>query len=286
MSLPPYPAEHSSQYFERPNPQFTYGTPVDATPQGKAWVEGEKEGWTVVDTATEDPGKLYRLMISGIIPRPVAFVSSISESGVENLAPFSWFNMVSHYPPLVSVSITNIGSKLKDTAANIKATKEFVVNIISEPFIEQANVTCIDTPSDVSEWELSGLTRAPSVHVKAPRVKESAFSMECELYQAIDIVHPDTGAKTNTFVLGLVKKIHVRNDVLLDRHSEAHPGEVVRLVDPVKYKPVARMGDITYASCGPLYRIARPAWATEKQKIEELMAVIEGEAEMAKPGEF
>ncbi|GJE94216.1 flavin reductase family protein [Phanerochaete sordida] len=282
MSLPSYPADHSSQYFESPNPSFTYGTPADSTPAGKAWVEGEKEGWTVVDTATEDPGKLYRLMISGIIPRPIAFVSSVSEAGVENLAPFSWFNMVSHYPPLVSISITNIGSSFKDTAANIRATKEFVVNIISEPFVEQANVTCIDTPSNVSEWELSGLTRAPSVHVKPARVKESAFSMECELYQAIDIIHPDTGAKTNTFVLGLVKKIHVRNDVLLDRHSEANPGDVVKLVDPTKFKPVARMGDITYASCGPLYRIGRPVYASEKEKIGEFLAA----AEKAKPGEL
>ena len=110
--------------------------------------------------------------------------------------------------------------------------------------------------------------------------------MECELYQAIDIVHPDTGAKTNTFVLGLVKKIHIRNDVLLDRHSEANPGEVVKLVDPTKFKPIARMGDITYASLGPLYRIARPAWATEKEKIEELRAVVEGKAGQAKPGEL
>ncbi|EKM60446.1 uncharacterized protein PHACADRAFT_133001 [Phanerochaete carnosa HHB-10118-sp] len=279
-SLPPYPVEHASRYYERRNPQFTYGTPVDATPAGKTWVEGEKGGWTVVDTATEDP-RWYRLMISGIVPRPIAFVSTVSDSGVENLAPFSWFNMVSHYPPLVSFSIRDDGPRVKDTEANIKTMKGFVVNIMSTPSAEQADITCIDTPPEVSEWQLSGLTRAPSIHVKAPRIKESAFSMECELYQMTAIVHPDTGVQSATLVLGLVKKIHVRNDVLLDRHSETNPGQVVKLVDPIKLNPVARMGDITYTSCGPLYRIPRPVWASEKEKAEGLIAAGDGKAQTA-----
>ncbi|GJE94215.1 flavin reductase family protein [Phanerochaete sordida] len=215
-------------------------------------------------------GCIYRLMGSAILPRPVAFVSTVSEAGFENLAPFSWFNMVSHYPPLVSVSIRCDEAREKDTQANIKATKGFVVNIMSTPVAEQANATSVDTPANVSEWQLSGLTRAPSIHVKAPRIRESAFSMECELYQAMDIVHPETGAPSVTLVLGLVKKIHVRNDVLLERHSEANPGDVVKLVDPTKLQALGRMGDITYTSYGPLYRIARPVWADEKEKIEEL----------------
>ena len=108
--------------------------------------------------------------------------------------------MVTNEPPLVSLSIHDqAGEVPKDTPANIKATKQFVVNIISEPFIEQANCTCVDSPPDVSEWTFSGLTKAPSVRprsraptrsdvlltiqvlVKPPRVKESAFSMECEV---------------------------------------------------------------------------------------------------------
>ena len=132
---------------------------------------------------------------------------------------------------------------LKDTPANIKATKQFVVNPISEPFIENANATSIDAPAGVSEWELSGLTKAPSVRallsspllslpplpvlrvfaraaecapqtlVRPPRVRESAFSMECELFQAIDIPMPGKNLIAGTLVLGHVKRIHVRNDV-------------------------------------------------------------------------
>ncbi|KAI8968828.1 hypothetical protein BD414DRAFT_503668 [Trametes punicea] len=251
-----------AEYTESPNPAFSYGQRVSDTPGGQEWIDGEKEGWKTVDAASEDPARLYALMISGIVPRPIAFVSSVSEQGVENLAPFSWFNQVTHHPPLISVSCA-AGAKggLKDTARNIKATKGFTVNIISEPFIENANVTSLDAPADVSEWPLSGLTKEPSIHVKAARVKESAFSMECELFQAIDIVHPSTGQHTATLVLGLVKCIHVRNDVLNERG----------VVDYTKLRPVGRMGDITFARVGDGFRIPRPAWKLEGEKITEFL---------------
>lgn len=132
-------------------------------------------------------------MISGIVPRPIAFVSTLSEDGIANLAPFrslfslfpvplmslnsassrsrnthSWFNQVSPNPALISISISANSNpdgspRPKDTVANIKATKEFTVNIISEPFIENANITSIDAPHGVDEWEISGLTKEPSV---------------------------------------------------------------------------------------------------------------------------
>lgn len=155
------------------------------------------------------------------------------------------------------------------------------MNIISEPFVENANVTSVDAPADFNEWSISGLTKAPSVpwlrlspsnilahhahvsqvYVKAPRVKESAFSMECELYQAIDITHPTTGECTSTLVLAHVKYIHVRNDMLTERET----------VDPTKFKPVARMGDTSYARVGDAFRIPRPVWATEEGSIQEVM---------------
>ncbi|OCH91051.1 hypothetical protein OBBRIDRAFT_792666 [Obba rivulosa] len=249
--------DHGSvwEYTEPPHPDFTYGRKVEATPDGKKWVEdGEKAGFKVVDASKEDPMKLYQLMISGIVPRPIAFVSSVSESGVENLAPFSWFNMVTHNPPLVSISVSNVAGKLKDTAANVKATKGFTVNIMSEPFIENANACSADLPSDLSEWPMSGLTKADSILVKAPRVKESAFSMECEFYEAIDIKNPDTGVSTTTLLLGLVKYIHVRNDMLNERGN----------VDPAKYKVVGRMGDITYTRVQEGFRLTRPAWGKDE----------------------
>ncbi|KAI1787140.1 hypothetical protein LXA43DRAFT_736327 [Ganoderma leucocontextum] len=192
----------------------------------------------------------------------IAFVSSVSESGVENLAPFSWFNQVTQSPPLISVSISQLSDgSLKDTTDNIKKTKQFTVNIISEPFIENANVTSLDSPREVSEWDISGLTKAPSIHVKAPRVKESAFSMECELFQAVDIIHPETGEQTATLVIGLVKYFHVRNDVLNERG----------LVYFTKLKPIGRIGDISYKRVGDGFRLARQSWAAEGPKIQEYL---------------
>lgn len=108
--FPPFDSSFVPGYTQSPNPQWTYGQNIQDTPEGRAWMAGEKEGWKVVDTSTEPPmcvlsdsmtaflmnypRKLYQLMVSGIVPRPIAFVSSVSEAGVENLAPFSWFNMV------------------------------------------------------------------------------------------------------------------------------------------------------------------------------------------------
>ncbi|EPT00533.1 hypothetical protein FOMPIDRAFT_1036692 [Fomitopsis schrenkii] len=255
--LPPFNTSYAYQSTASPNSQWSYGKKIGDTPTGKAWTEGDKEGWKVVDTASEDKLKVYQLMISGIVPRPIAFVSTISETGVENLATF---RKVSHHPPVVSISCSNNGPRgLKDTPANIKATKGFTVNIISEPFIEGANSTAIDAPEDVSEWPISGLTKEKSVHVKPARVKESAFSMECELFQVIDITDPVSGAQTTTLILGLVKYIHVRKDVLNERGN----------VDPGKLKPVSRLGDISYARVGDGFRLARPGWANEQENIRK-----------------
>ncbi|KAI0827582.1 hypothetical protein BC628DRAFT_1367476 [Trametes gibbosa] len=256
------------KYTESPNPKFVYGQKVDETSGGKEWVESAKNGWKTVDASTEDPGKLYALMISGIVPRPIAFVSSVSEDGTENIAPFSWFNQVTHNPPLISVSVAarpvSQGGD-KDTARNIKANKEFTVNIISEPFVENANVSSLDSPPDVSEWPLTGLTKEPSLLVQPARVRESAFSMECELFQAVDIIHPTSGEHTATLVLGLVKLIHVRHDILNERG----------VVDFTKLRPVGRLGDISYARVGDAFRLSRAAWKLEGEKIGEFLKEVE-----------
>ncbi|KAF9219031.1 hypothetical protein BS17DRAFT_798359 [Gyrodon lividus] len=258
--LPPFDTSFRPKFTQPPNPEWVLGQGVESTPAGNEWMQGEKKGWKVVETATEDPMRLYQLMISGIVPRPIAFVSSVSETGIENIAPFSWFNMVTHNPPLVSIACSNGPVRVHDTTNNVRATKEFTVNIISEPWAEQANITSIDAPESFSEWPLSGLTKEPSIHVKPPRVKESAFSMECELFQAIDIIHPVTGRAGSTMLLGHVKYIHVRNDMLTARGT----------VDMTLYRPLSRMGDVTYARVGDGFRLARPSWEQEKDKVAAL----------------
>jgi len=249
--LPPYEHTTGFKYTMSPNPRWTYGQGIEATPEGRAWAEGEKAGWKVIDASKEDPRKLYTILISGIVPRPVAFVSSMSVDGIENLAPFSWFNQVTATPPLVSFACSHNSGAAKDTVRNVRAGTGFTVNIISEPWIEQSNITSTDAPFEVSEWPVSGLTKAPSVHVKAARVKESAFSMECELFQAIEIRDPSTNIITSTLVLALVKFIHMRNDIIDPERGVADPG---------KLKPVARMGGITYAKVSEGYTLPREPW--------------------------
>jgi len=254
-TLPSFDSNRLFKYTLPPT-DFTYGQKLASSELGQEWLTGEKKGWTTINASTENPWKLYGLMISGIVPRPIAFVSTISSTGVHNLAPFSWFNQVSASPPVISVSVMNGPPRFKDTARNIRDTQGFTVNIISEAFVANANVSSIDAPEDCSEWPLTGLTMEPSTHVKPPRVKESAFSMECELLQIVDIIHPSTGQATTSLVLGIVKYIHVRNDVLKEDGT----------VDSALLKPVSRMGDTSYATLGDCFQIPKPTWTEEAQK--------------------
>ena len=132
-----------------------------------------------------EPGRTpqdnYKLLISGIVPRPIGFISSMSSDGVPNLAPMSYTQMVNHDPPVLVVGISMGRGLEKDTLRNILETGECTVSIVSEWFVEAANYTCIDAPYGVSEWSLSGLTPAPSKVVKPACVAESPFSIECKV---------------------------------------------------------------------------------------------------------
>ncbi|KAJ4467012.1 hypothetical protein J3R30DRAFT_2086300 [Lentinula aciculospora] len=255
-------SEPAIRYIQPPNPGWKFGETVESTELGRKWMAGAKleDNWERFDTDQEDNRKIYALMISGIQPRPIAFVSSVSATGEENLAPFSFFQALSPSPPLIMISALN-APRVKDTSANIQATKEFTVNIISLPWIVQANAASIDAPAHVSEWELAGLTKEPSTHVRAPRVKESAFSIECTLFDKYDIVHPDTGLVNSTITFGLIKCIHVRKDVLNARG----------VPDPAKLQSVSRMGDVSYGITTQAFRLPRPSWAADCKAIEKAL---------------
>ncbi|EJT97031.1 hypothetical protein DACRYDRAFT_102696 [Dacryopinax primogenitus] len=260
-ALPPFNHSFVPKYTTPPNEGWKLGEKAGAQASAKQWLEeGKKAGWKVIDPSTMSPLEAYALMISGVIPRPVGFVSSVSDSGVENLAPFSFFNMIAGYPATVILCLTNY-PRVKDTALNIATSKQFTVNIISEAFLENANIGALDAPGEISEWDLSGLTKEKSVYVKAPRVHESAFSMECELAQSVDITPPGTPRPINTLFIATVKYIHVRNDVLTERG----------VVDPNKLRPIARLGDITYARMGDTFRLPRYMWTDKKDEVEEFL---------------
>ncbi|KAH8920647.1 hypothetical protein BT69DRAFT_1352243 [Atractiella rhizophila] len=187
-------------------------------------------------SGSEERSLAYRLLIGGVVPRPIAFCSTVGEGGRENLAPMScaishlafflfealfnsWlkFLMLSVSTRLLSSCLLPRRPKMilirtsqKHTLANLLHSRECTVSIISLPFVEAANYTSIDAPPDVSEWKLSGLTPAPSEMVKAPGVAESAFWMECVYDSKHEIVNEE-GKCTATAAFLRVKKFHIRS---------------------------------------------------------------------------
>ncbi|KAK4050500.1 hypothetical protein OIO90_005083 [Microbotryomycetes sp. JL221] len=196
------------------------------------------------------------------------------------------FNQVSHDPPMVMVSfahpVSHIspshasdgtsepkgGDNLKGTALNILDTNEFTANIISEPFVEAANYTSLDAPHGLSEWSASGLTPIDSKVVKAPRVGEAAFSMECKLQHHYH-VRNDDNILTHTVVLGRIVRFHVREDIIDDE---------TLLIDTSKLRPVSRLGGITYARVTSTFETPRPVYSKVKDEDDFKKAMSDGQA--------
>src|SRR2546421_10636379 len=130
---------------------------------------------------------IYKLLISSVVPRPIAWVSSIDAAGVANLAPFSYFMAITDQPPTIAFSCSpRVGTK-KDTLRNCEAMGEFVVNICDDDRAEQMNLSSGDYPPEIDEFSLVKLTAAPSLRVKAPRVLEARTHMECKLHRVIPV---------------------------------------------------------------------------------------------------
>jgi flavin reductase (DIM6/NTAB) family NADH-FMN oxidoreductase RutF len=228
------------------------------------WAYGD--GANKLDTSTAkhitidpyEPGRPapfnYKLLISSIVPRPIGFVSTRSADGKEtNLAPFSYFNMVNHDPPLFVVGFASGLAKPKDTLRNLVESKECVVNIISEGFVEAANATSVDAPFGASEWDVSGLTPVYDCKdVKAARVGEAVFSVECKLESAREFESRATpGKKTGTMVVLEGTRFWVREDAI---------NEEKNLVAPEVLRPISRLGGITYGRLTEALEIPRPVF--------------------------
>ena len=188
----------------------------------------------IINPGEHDYRNIYKLMVGVIVPRPVAFVSTISPEGIQNLAPFSFFTGISANPPVICFCpMIRLSDGLrKDTLRNIEATKEFVVNVVSEEFAEKMNICSTEFPPEVDEFEESRLTPIPSGLVKPPRVKESRINMECKLVQIIHVSSRELGG---SIVVGEVLRFHVADDLYEDYK-----------VDPDRLKPIGRMGGPTY----------------------------------------
>jgi flavin reductase (DIM6/NTAB) family NADH-FMN oxidoreductase RutF len=193
-----------------------------------------------LDPAATTPRELHHFLIGVIVPRPIAFVSTVGASGGFNVAPFSYFNLLSSRPPLVGISVNRRATGPKDTARKIRETGDFVVNLVDEALSRQAVEASGDWPEEVDEFQLTGLTPVASTKVRAPRVAESPVSLECTLDRVIELGQTD-------FVIGQVVWAHVRDEVLTGGH-----------VDPVKLRPVGRLGGQAYSVVREVIEIPRP----------------------------
>lgn len=197
-----------------------------------------------------DPNELeysaiYKLLTGAVIPRPIGWISSISEAGINNLAPFSYFNAVGEDPPHVMFSTVRSNNTNKDTLNNVLATKQFVVNMVTEELAERMNATSQPVPADVDEFKLTGLTPIPSIKIKPMRVKESLVTFECEMVHHYFLEdHKNGGA---CIIIGRIVMMHFDNNVLLDNYK----------INLETYKPIARLAGSNYAKLGELFSIKR-----------------------------
>ena len=188
-----------------------------------------------------------RVLTGVVVPRPIAFVSTVSASGLVNLAPYSFFNAVAYDPPtIVFSSSRHVGDKEKDTLANIEETGEFVVNTVVDDIAEAMNKTAAEFPADVSEFDIAGLTPAPSQIVKAPRVAESPVNMECRLNQVVTIGRDD---HQHGLVIGEIVLMHIRDDII-DGHRINHQ----------LLKPTGRLAGNMYCHTADIFELVRPVY--------------------------
>jgi flavin reductase (DIM6/NTAB) family NADH-FMN oxidoreductase RutF len=185
----------------------------------------------------------YHLMNSLVVPRPIAWVSTVNADGVPNLAPHSYFTVASVAPPMIAF----VSIREKDTLRNIRISGEFVVNIASRALAEAMNETSVDAPSGVSEFALTGLATEPSSTVAPPRVAAAPGAIECAVEQIIEL-----GDDPSFIVIGRVQMVHVANRVIDPDSGRVDPG----LLDAV-----ARLAGSGYSTITDRFSLDRPSWS-------------------------
>ena len=198
-----------------------------------------------IDPSLMSERENYKFLIGSIIPRPIAFVTTISKDGVLNGAPFSYFNIVSSSPPMISLSIQRSGGRQKDTARNIIESKQFVVHIVDEQNVEKINKTAASLPPDQSEIELAHLTPVESAKISVPGVKEAKVRMECTLEHTLELGDQDKPGCD--FIIGKVVQFHIESDIY-------EKGRI----DPGGLAAVSRLAGNNYAKIGEIFEIERP----------------------------
>ena len=202
-----------------------------------------------IDPATLSRRDGYHLMITAIVPRAIAFVSTTDPAGLTNAAPFSYFTGVSSSPPTLLICAARRREGLKDTHRNILATGEFVVNVVVEEIMDAVVIGGTDHPPDVSEIELASLRTGPGVKVKAPLLLDSPVNMECRLTQVLEVAG-------SAVIVGEIVWMHVRDDLIVETPS-ASGAPACRVIDVARLKPIGRLGGDCYMKPGVVFEKKR-----------------------------
>lgn len=197
------------------------------------------------DPATNTERENYKLLTGSIVPRPIAFVTSVGEDGTVNGAPFSYFNVVSSNPPMLSVSVQRKNGNMKDTTRNILGNKEFVVHIVDEQNVDKINMTAASLAPNVSEIDKADLSLGESEIVSVPGIKESKVRFECTLEHSLEL--GESNSIGTDLLIGKVVRFHIEDDIYEDgRINHLRHGAMSRLAGP------------NYASIGKVLSLERP----------------------------
>ena len=200
-----------------------------------------------IDPSDLDAEKAYRLITGIVVPRPIAWVTSLSGGGIVNLAPFSAFTFVSPKPPMLAISVGRKASVYKDTAHNILDTEEYVIHIADTPLMNAVHDSSVEHPPDVSEVEHLGLETAPSELVNVPRLTAPPVAMECRFHQCIEF-----GEAKSRLIVGEVVMIHIRDGLVNNGKVES-----------AALDPIARIAGPRYATLGEIVTL-KPVFQTSK----------------------
>ncbi|GGA22426.1 flavin reductase family protein [Psychrobacillus lasiicapitis] len=187
----------------------------------------------------------YKLLIGSIVPRPIAFVTSVGEDGTINGAPFSYFNIVSSNPPMISIAIQRKNGERKDTARNVSEKHEFVVHIVDEDNVEKINITAASLPTNESEIDKADLTLISSESISTPGIKEAKVRFECILEQIVEL--GEEGAITTDLLIGKIVHYHI-DESIYERGR----------INNDSLKAVSRLAGSNYAKIGEVFSIERP----------------------------
>jgi len=187
----------------------------------------------------------YKLLTGTIVPRPIAFVTSVAKDGTVNGAPFSYFNIVSSNPPMISIAIQRNAGVVKDTARNIIENKAFVVHVVDEDNVEKINETAASLPSNESEIELAGLTLIASENISAPGIEEAKVRFECTLEHSVELGEGDSIG--TDFIIGKIVKYHIDESIYMDGK-----------IDHKTLSAMSRLAGPNYAKIGEVISLKRP----------------------------